>query len=125
MYGLSGSSVSTGRVLALHPAPLKPCAPLSLACRSSVLVSTRATLLQQHARAYSCTHLQQHARIFSGPPPCLLPAPRSEAGFQEVRLSPGLQNLLASPILPRGWWNQQLLLALKQVRLGCACFLLV
>ncbi len=39
----------------------------------------------------------------------------SEAGFQEVRLSPGLQNLLASPILPRGWWNQQLLLALKQV----------
>ncbi|PRW33218.1 putative plastid-lipid-associated chloroplastic isoform X2 [Chlorella sorokiniana] len=38
-----------------------------------------------------------------------------EAGFQEVRLSPGLQNLLASPILPRGWWNQQLLLALKQL----------
>ena len=63
------------------------------------------------------TLLQQHARVFSGPPPCPCPPPCSEAGFQEVRLSPGLQNLLASPILPRGWWNQQLLLALKQVRL--------
>lgn len=30
--------------------------------------------------------------------------------------SPALQNLLASPLLPRGWWNQQALLALKQAR---------
>lgn len=42
--------------------------------------------------------------------------PRREAGVQDVALSPALQNLLASPILPRGWWNQQLLLAIKQVR---------
>lgn len=40
-----------------------------------------------------------------------------EAGFQDVSLSPALQNLLASPILPRGWWNQQLLLAIKQLSL--------
>ncbi|PSC69282.1 Amino acid permease 2 isoform A [Micractinium conductrix] len=40
-----------------------------------------------------------------------------EAGVQDVVLSPGLQNLLASPILPRGWWNQQLLLAIKQLSL--------
>ncbi|KAL4439780.1 hypothetical protein ABPG75_002781 [Micractinium tetrahymenae] len=40
-----------------------------------------------------------------------------EAGFQDVTLSPALQNLLASPILPRGWWNQQLLLAIKQLSL--------
>lgn len=33
-----------------------------------------------------------------------------------MTLSPALQNLLASPILPRGWWNQQLLLAIQQVR---------
>ncbi|KAL4419383.1 hypothetical protein ABPG77_002910 [Micractinium sp. CCAP 211/92] len=40
-----------------------------------------------------------------------------EAGFQDVTLSPALQNLLASPILPRGWWNQQLLLAIQQLSL--------
>ncbi|EFN51118.1 hypothetical protein CHLNCDRAFT_141300 [Chlorella variabilis] len=38
-----------------------------------------------------------------------------QAGFRDVELSPELQNLLASPLLPRGWWNQQLLLALKQL----------
>jgi hypothetical protein len=41
-----------------------------------------------------------------------------EAGFGDVVLGPGLQNLLASPILPRGWWNQQLLLAIQEVG-GC------
>jgi hypothetical protein len=38
-----------------------------------------------------------------------------EAGFGDVVLGPGLQNLLASPILPRGWWNQQLLLRIQEV----------
>lgn len=33
----------------------------------------------------------------------------------DVRLSPELQNLVASPLLPRGWWNLQLLMALRDV----------
>lgn len=73
-----------------------------------------------------CTCRQLHLPTASHQPFLPLPPTCSEAGFQEVRLSPGLQNLLASPILPRGWWNQQLLLALKQVgrwRAGSTCLL--
>jgi hypothetical protein len=33
-----------------------------------------------------------------------------------VRASPLLEALLAPALLPRGWWNQRALLALKEVR---------
>lgn len=39
---------------------------------------------------------------------------RREAGFRDVVIGPSLQNLLASPILPRGWWNLELLQGIKQ-----------
>ena len=43
----------------------------------------------------------------------------------QLRISEGLQALLAPAVLPRGNINQQLLLALKEVRRGkgveCAC----
>ena len=32
-----------------------------------------------------------------------------------VALSPALQNLVASPLLPRGWWNLQALMWLRDV----------
>jgi hypothetical protein len=35
-----------------------------------------------------------------------------------VRLSPQLQNFVASPLLPRGWWQLQALQWLQQVRRG-------
>lgn len=38
-----------------------------------------------------------------------------EAEVSSVRISPALEALLAPAILPRGFWNQQLLLAIKEV----------
>lgn len=49
----------------------------------------------------------------------------NEAQVGQLRISEGLQALLAPAVLPRGNINQQLLLALKEVRRGkgveCAC----
>jgi hypothetical protein len=37
-------------------------------------------------------------------------------GAQQVRISPLLETLLAPALLPRGYINQQLLLAIREVR---------
>lgn len=50
-----------------------------------------------------------------------------EAALEEVRPAEGLQNLLAPALLPRGWWNLQLLMAIEAVsdaRRACAACLL-
>jgi hypothetical protein len=39
-----------------------------------------------------------------------------EAQLGSVAISPELEALIAPAILPRGFWNQQLLLAIKEVR---------
>lgn len=72
-------------------------------------------MLPRRGAAFACLHA---ALVLDGGAPPLAPgrwAACRQAGFRDVELSPELQNLLASPLLPRGWWNQQLLLALKQV----------
>ena len=40
------------------------------------------------------------------------------ARLGEVTLSPQLQNFVASPVLPRGWWNLWALQQLQQASLG-------
>lgn len=39
-----------------------------------------------------------------------------EAGFSDVRITPLTEALIAPAILPRGWIQQQILLAIKEVR---------
>lgn len=40
------------------------------------------------------------------------------AGLEEIQLSPELQNLVAPAALPRGFWNQRLLMALQGAKLS-------
>jgi hypothetical protein len=44
-----------------------------------------------------------------------------EVGIEKIRPGPGLQNLLAPALLPRGWWNLQILMAVETVRSATAC----
>jgi hypothetical protein len=40
----------------------------------------------------------------------------TDAKVGSVKASPLLESLLAPALLPRGWWNQRALLALREVR---------
>lgn len=40
------------------------------------------------------------------------------AGIESIQLGPGAQNLLAPALLPRGFWNQQVLMALESASIN-------
>ena len=44
-----------------------------------------------------------------------------EAGFSDVHITPLTEALIAPAILPRGWLQQQVLLAIKEVSLFVCC----